>query len=161
MGLKPSGYLPRLTDSIIERRMKAFGAVEVAGPKFCGKTWSSMAQAASIAHLDDAGTRRMAELDVSLALEGQLPHVIDEWQDVPTVWDAVRRSVDEHGNKRGMYLLTGSSTVDKSKVSHSGAGRIATVPMRTMSLFESGESTGGGLSSWIVRRPVCWRRGID
>ena len=90
MGLKPSGYLPRLTDSIIERRMKAFGAVEVAGPKFCGKTWSSMAQAASIAHLDDAGTRRMAELDVSLTLEGQLPHVIDEWQDVPTVWDAVR-----------------------------------------------------------------------
>ena len=74
-----------------------------------------MAQAASIAHLDDAGTRRMAELDVSLTLEGQLPHVIDEWQDVPTVWDAVRRSVDEHGNKRGMYLLTGSSTVDKSK----------------------------------------------
>lgn len=165
MDLKPSGYLPRLTDSIIERRMKAFGAVEVAGPKFCGKTWSSMAQAASIAHLDDAGTRRMAELDVSLALEGQLPHVIDEWQDVPTVWDAVRRSVDEHGNKRGMYLLTGSSTVDKSKVSHSGAGRIATVPMRTMSLFESGESTGavslrglfegqfvGGVASTDVRK---------
>lgn len=122
--------------------MKAFGAVEVAGPKYCGKTWSSMAHAQSIVHLDDEGARRMAELDVSLALEGERPHVIDEWQDVPPVWDAVRRSVDSSAGQRGLYLLTGSSTVDKTRVSHSGAGRIARVPMRTMSLFESGESTG-------------------
>ena len=142
MSLKPSGYLPRLTDPIIDRRMKAFGAVEVAGPKFCGKTWSSLVHARSIVHLDDQASRRMAELDVNLALEGDRPHVIDEWQDVPQVWDAVRRSIDASGNERGQYLLTGSSTVDKTKVSHSGAGRIATVPMRTMSLFESGDSSG-------------------
>ena len=142
MNLKPSGYLPRLTDPIIDRRMKAFGAVEVTGPKFCGKTWSSLVHAQSIVHLDDQASRRMAELDVNLALEGDRPHVIDEWQDVPQVWDAVRRSIDANGNERGQYLLTDSSTVDKSRVSHSGAGRIATVPMRTMSLFESGDSSG-------------------
>lgn len=142
MSLQPEGYMPRLTDPVIARRLKSFGAVEVTGPKFCGKTWSSMAHAQSIVHLDDEGSRNMAQLDVSLALEGERPHVIDEWQDVPAVWDAVRRSVDESGNKRGLYLLTGSSTVDKLRVSHSGAGRIAAVPMRTMSLFESGESTG-------------------
>lgn len=142
MSLKPDGYISRLTDSVIERRMKSFGAVEVTGLKFCGKTWSSMAHAQSIVHLDDEGSRRMAELDVSLVLEGEKPHVIDEWQDVPSVWDAVRRSIDASGNQRGQYLLTGSSTVDRTRVSHSGAGRIATVPMRTMSLYESGDSTG-------------------
>lgn len=142
MSLKPEAYLPRLIDRALERRLRSFGAVEVAGPKFCGKTWSSLAQAESIIHLDDDETRQMVELDVKLALEGEKPHVIDEWQDVPRVWDAVRRSVDASGNKRGQYLLTGSSTVDKTKVSHSGAGRIATLYMRTMSLFESGDSTG-------------------
>ena len=142
MSLKPEAYLPRLIDRVLERRLRAFGAVEVAGPKFCGKTWSSLAQAESIIHLDDDETRRMVELDVKLALEGERPHVIDEWQDVPRVWDAVRRSVDASGNKRGQYLLTGSSTTDKTSVSHSGAGRIATLYMRTMSLFESGDSTG-------------------
>ena len=142
MSLKPEAYLPRLIDRALKRRLRSFGAVEVAGPKFCGKTWSSLAQAGSIIHLDDDETRRMVELDVNLALEGEAPHVIDEWQDVPRVWDAVRRSVDASGNKRGQYLLTGSSTTDKTKVSHSGAGRIATLYMRTMSLFESGDSTG-------------------
>jgi len=78
----------------------------------------------------------------NLALEGELPHVIDEWQDVPRIWDAVRRRVDETGNQCGQYLLTGSSTVDKSKIGHSGAGRIAKVHMRPMSLYESGTSDG-------------------
>lgn len=142
MGLKPAGYQERLLDSVLARRLRGFGAVEVTGPKFCGKTWSSMAQAASIIHLDDDALKQMVELDVTLALEGECPHVIDEWQDVPKVWDAVRRAVDESGNQRGQYILTGSSTVDKSKVSHSGAGRIALLHMRPMSLFESGDSNG-------------------
>lgn len=142
MTLKPSGYIPRLVDQTISRRLRGFGAVEVQGPKFCGKTWSSMAQGNSIIHLDDDGMRQMARLDVTLALEGQSPHIIDEWQDVPKVWDAVRRAVDERGNEKGLFLLTGSSTVDKSEVSHSGAGRIATVSMRPMSLYESGRSSG-------------------
>lgn len=142
MSIVPHGYMPRLLDTVLDRRLRTFGAVEVAGPKFCGKTWTSMAHGESIIHLDDANAKQMAELDVSLALEGERPHIIDEWQDVPDVWDAVRRSIDESGNVRGQYLLTGSSTVDKAKVSHSGAGRIATMEMRPMSLYESGESTG-------------------
>ncbi len=142
MSLRPDGYMPRLLDDVLNRRLRAFGAVEVSGPKYCGKTWTSMAQANSIVHLDDNNIKQMTELDVSLALEGEKPHVIDEWQDVPAVWDAVRRAIDESGNKSGQFLLTGSSSVDKTKVSHSGAGRIATLSMRTMSLYESGESSG-------------------
>lgn len=142
MTLRPKGYRPRLIDSTLARRLRGFGAVEVAGPKFCGKTWTSMAQAESIIHLDDDALKQMVELDAALALEGETPHVIDEWQDVPKVWDATRRRVDETGNIRGQFILTGSSTVDKTLVSHSGAGRIATLAMRPMSLFESGESSG-------------------
>ena len=82
-----------------------------------------MAQANSIVHLDDDNIKQMAELDASLALEGEKPHVIDEWQEVPAVWDAVRRAIDESGNKSGQLLLTGSSSVDKTKVSHSGSER--------------------------------------
>ena len=142
MDLKPSGYKPRLLDDILKRKLKAFGALEVAGTKFCGKTWSSLAQGASIIHIDDDATKQMVELDVSLALEGARPHIIDEWQDVPKIWDAVRRRVDDQANVKGQFILTGSSTVDMAAVSHSGAGRIARVQMRPMSLFESGHSTG-------------------
>ena len=74
--------------------------------------------------------------------QGEVPHLIDEWQDVPKIWDAVRRRIDETGNQRGQFILTGSSTVDKTKVSHSGAGRIAKLHLRPMSLFESGDSDG-------------------
>lgn len=142
MSLVHDGYMPRLLDPILERRLRAFGAVEVTGPKYCGKTWTSMAHGGSIIHLDDRNMAQMVQLDVSLALEGDKPHVIDEWQDVPETWDAVRRSVDESGNAHGQYVLTGSSSVDKAQVSHSGAGRIATLSMHPMSLFESGESSG-------------------
>lgn len=142
MTLTPSGYMPRLLDPVLDRRLRAFGAVEVAGPKYCGKTWTSRAHGESIIHLDDRNMAQMAQIDVSLALEGDKPHVIDEWQDVPETWDAVRRSIDESGNLRGQFVLTGSSSVDKARMSHSGAGRIATLSMRPMSLFESGESSG-------------------
>lgn len=142
MSLAPLGYRPRLLDGCIERRLKGFGAVEVAGAKFCGKTWASLAQGGSIVHIDDDATRQAVELDVTLALSGEQPHIIDEWQDVPKIWDAVRRAIDESGNRRGQYILTGSSTADKGEVSHSGAGRIAKVHMRPMSLLESGLSDG-------------------
>jgi predicted AAA+ superfamily ATPase len=140
--LKPSNYKPRLLDSLLDRRLEGFGAVGVVGAKFCGKTWTSMAHGQSIVHIDEDAVRQMVLLDASLALSGNQPHVIDEWQDVPKIWDAVRRKVDESGNQRGQFILTGSSTVDKSKVSHSGAGRIAKMHMRPMSLFESGNSDG-------------------
>jgi predicted AAA+ superfamily ATPase len=108
-----------------------------------------MAHGESIIHIDDDAVQQMVLIDASLALEGDQPHIIDEWQDVPKIWDAVRRKVDETGNQRGQFILTGSSTVDKTKVSHSGAGRIAKLHMRPMSLSESGNSDGsislGGL----------------
>lgn len=142
MSLKPDGYRPRLLDELLDRRLNGFGAVEVAGTKFCGKTWTSMAHGNSIVHVDDDAVKQMVTLDAALALEGARPHIVDEWQDVPKIWDAVRRKVDETGNRRGQFILTGSSTVDKSSVSHSGAGRIVSMRMRPMSLFESGDSSG-------------------
>ena len=140
--LRPSTYLPRLLDVRMERDLKAFGAIEVAGAKFCGKTWSSMAHGESIVHIDDDNVRQAVEFDVNLALDGTAPHIIDEWQDVPKIWDAVRRRVDASANAPGQFILTGSSTVDKARVSHSGAGRIARIHMRPMSLLESGDSDG-------------------
>ena len=140
--LKPNGYCPRLLDPILDRRLRGFGAVEVVGTKYCGKTWTSLAHGQSVTHIDDDTTKQMVEIQPTLALDGEQPHVIDEWQDIPRIWDAVRRSIDETGNRRGQYILTGSSTVDKRQVSHSGAGRIAHVHMRPMSLQESGDSTG-------------------
>jgi predicted AAA+ superfamily ATPase len=101
-----------------------------------------MAHGQSIIHIDEDAVKQMVLADASLALSGDWPHIIDEWQDVPKIWDAVRRKVDESGNQHGQFILTGSSTVDKSKVSHSGAGRIAKIHMRPMSLFESGNSDG-------------------
>ena len=142
MSLAPQQYRPRLLDATVERKLRSFGAIEIAGTKFCGKTWTSLAHSESIAHIDNDSIRQAVELDVSLALEGETPHTIDEWQDVPKIWDAVRRRVDESGNAKGQFILTGSSTVDKTKVSHSGAGRIATLHMRPMSLFENGYSNG-------------------
>lgn len=143
MTLKPSSYKPRLVDALLDRRLKGFGAVEVTGTKFCGKTWTSMAHGKSITHIDEDAIKQMVLVDASLALEGDQPHIIDEWQDAPKIWDAVRRKIDESGNQHGQFILTGSSTADKSKVSHSGAGRIAKMHMRPLSLFESGNSDGG------------------
>ena len=142
MRLTPAEYRPRLADATLKRKLATFGAVEVAGPKFCGKTWTSLNQAASITHVDDEAIRQLLELQPSLALEGETPHVIDEWQDVPRIWDTARREVDRRANAKAQFILTGSSTADKTQVSHSGAGRIARMRMRPMSLFESGLSDG-------------------
>lgn len=140
--LAPSGYRPRLIDPVLGSLLDSFGAVEVKGTKFCGKTWTSMAHGKSIVHVDDAAVRSMLDVDVSLALEGDQPHVIDEWQDLPKIWDGVRRRIDESANRPGEFILTGSSTVEKGSLSHSGAGRIAELCMRPMSLAESGLSDG-------------------
>lgn len=142
MSLVPPGYRPRLLDSVIARYVAAFGGLEIEGAKFCGKTWAALAHAQSIIHLDDDRVCQAVELDVSLALAGEQPHLIDEWQDVPRVWDAVRRAIDASGNRRGQFLLTGSSAVDLGAISHSGAGRIARMRLRPMSLYELGASSG-------------------
>lgn len=138
-------YLPRLIDDILTEELEAFGAVLLTGPKWCGKTTTAMNQAASMLFLQDPDEReqnlRLADIKPSLLLEGDNPRLIDEWQDAPQLWDAVRFSVDQKG-MTGLYILTGSTSVDETKIAHSGTGRISRLRMRTMSLFESGDSNG-------------------
>lgn len=141
--MTPRGYAPRLQDGALERALETFGAVEVAGTMWCGKTWTSLAHGASVTRVGRPGVARVAEADPSAALVGEAPHVIDEWQDVPAIWDAVRDAVDAAGpGAAGMFVLTGSSEPRKDLVSHSGAGRIGRIRMRPMSLQETGESSG-------------------
>lgn len=141
---KPEGYMPRVADAQIERYLKAFGAVEIAGTKWCGKTWSALMQGASVSYVDE--NLDLARADPSMMLMGDRPHVIDEWQRVPAIWDCVRHEVDRARGTRGAFILTGSSTPathqGEQGPAHSGAGRIGRVRMSPMSLFESGESTG-------------------
>lgn len=142
----------------LDALLRAFGCVEINGPKWCGKTWTAMTRAASMAQLDDPAEHRAAEMDPSLALTGKTPHLVDEWQEVPEVWDAVRRQVDATGNKRGQFLLTGSTTLAKEKrssIRHSGASRIARLTMAPMALCESGESTASvSLKELFEGKPV-------
>lgn len=143
--LTQKGYLPRLVDDRIALMMQAFGAVCVEGPKWCGKTWASLNQARSAYFVGDPSgnfqNRRMAQMEPSVVLTGEEPRLVDEWQEVPSIWDAVRFEVDRSPG-HGRFLLSGSSTPQFKGVMHSGTGRIATVRMHPMSLFESGDSSG-------------------
>jgi len=138
-------YLSRIIDEELDVYLEAFGAVLVIGPKWCGKTTTSSKKAKSILKLQDPdkslGYLVTAEIKPSLLLEGNKPRLIDEWQMAPVLWDAVRTSVDEIGEE-GLYILTGSTSVDESNIMHSGTGRIARLKMYPMSLFESKESNG-------------------
>ena len=138
-------YRPRLIDRQVEEYLSAFGAVCIEGPKWCGKTWTSAYHSKSEIYLGDpAGNfqnRQLAELSPALVLEGETPRLLDEWQEVPPLWDAVRHRVDQSG-QRGQFILTGSATPNHKGILHSGAGRIGRLRMRPMSLFESGDSTG-------------------
>ena len=136
--LKPEGYIPRITDQLVERKLNNFGGVEISGTKWCGKSWTSAAFSRSISRIDD--DVELYETDPSLALLGDQPHAIDEWQDVPAVWNRVRHSIDDRAGRPGQFILTGSSTPPEDETRHSGAGRIGRVRMRTMTLSETGES---------------------
>lgn len=144
MTLTPEGYRPRIIDSEIKNTMELFGAVCIEGPKWCGKTWAAMDKANSIIALNDPknnfANKYFAEVDPYSTITGEYPRLIDEWQEVPKLWDAVRYEVDH--NKKSHFILTGSSTPNNKGIHHSGVGRIAIVRMRTMSLFESGDSSG-------------------
>lgn len=137
-------YRPRIADAALQELLQAFGAVCVEGPKWCGKTWTSVFHSGSSTMLaSPAGNfqqRQLAKLDPSLVLAGQTPRLIDEWQEVPEIWDAVRFEVDARADV-GQFILTGSSTPQRKGVLHSGAGRIARLRMRPMSLTESGQSS--------------------
>ena len=145
MTLVPEGYRHRLIEDRILKSLKSAGAVSVEGPKSCGKTWCARSLSNSEYSLvdpeDNFANLRIAKNDPAAALEGDEPHLIDEWQDVPKIWDAVRYIVDRDGRK-GRFILCGSSTTNKTERSHSGAARILDVKMQTMSLFESGDSSG-------------------
>ncbi len=138
-------YIPRIIDSKIKEYLNVFGAVCIEGPKWCGKTWTSSYHSKSEILIGDPSgsfqNRHLAELSPALVLEGETPRLIDEWQEVPPIWDAVRHKVDQTTQK-GQFILTGSATPNHKGILHSGAGRIARLRMRPMSLYESGDSCG-------------------
>lgn len=145
-------YKKRIVDDELALRLEAFGAVQIKGPKWCGKTTTAMEHSNSYIKLQDpdrrAGYLATARTKPSLLLKGETPRLIDEWQDAPVLWDAVRMAVDERRAK-GQFILTGSTVIDEKKKEgeeyqrfHSGTGRISTMTMYPMSLYESEESNG-------------------
>lgn len=143
--MKRQNYKPRVIDAKVKEYLSAFGAVCIEGPKWCGKTWTSSYHSKSEIYIGDPANnfqnRQLAELSPALVLDGETPRLIDEWQEVPPLWDAVRYKVDQTSEK-GQYILTGSATPNHKGVLHSGAGRIGKLRMRPMSLYESGDSSG-------------------
>ena len=141
-------YKRRILDSLLEKKLQAKGAVLIEGPKWCGKTTTAEEIAASKIMLAKPDIKEhfksLLEIDTDAALAGETPMLIDEWQTVPKLWDAVRYTVD-HRHAMGQFILTGSAVPDKDaekEREHSGTGRFAWITMRPMTLFESGESNG-------------------
>ncbi len=145
MSLTKKGYRKRIVDEQLDKYLKAFGAVCIEGPKWCGKTWAALNHANSACYIaspeNNFQFRTMAQLSPDLVLEGETPRLLDEWQEVPALWDAVRFTVDQ-AQQRGQFILTGSATPNQKGILHSGTGRIVRIQMRPMSLFESGDSSG-------------------
>ena len=140
-------YKLRIADLMLQYRLEEMGAVLVEGPKWCGKTTTCEQQAKSVIYMDDPQMKNqykeMANTQVNTLLEGDTPHLIDEWQIAPQLWDAIRFEVDHRHKEDGQFILTGSTVPpDIQAIEHSGTGRFARLRMRTMSLFESGDSTG-------------------
>lgn len=141
-----SDYSPRMSDNIIRERLEGKGAVLIQGPKWCGKTTSAEQIAKSVLYMDDPEeikqNLQLADMNPKRLLEGETPRLIDEWQLAPKLWDAVRFECD-HREGLGHFILTGSAVpADKSEINHTGTGRFAWITMHTMSLFESGDSSG-------------------
>lgn len=145
MTLKKKGYVKRIVDERLESILNVFGAVCIEGPKWCGKTWTGLNNSNSVIYINDPSgnfqNRKLARIDPELVLKGERPRLIDEWQEVPQIWDAVRHKVDMISEK-GNFILTGSATPNNQEIIHSGAGRIGRIRMHTMSLYESGDSSG-------------------
>lgn len=135
-------YYKRYVEKLIEKKLKSSGAVLVAGPKFCGKTTTCSLFAKSIYRINTKSIVTTTKMNPKIALIGDTPHMVDEWQKVPDTWNYIKEDLDID-YQFGKYILTGSSTpADKTEIQHDGAGRIVTLKMRTMSLFESLESNG-------------------
>ncbi len=140
-----SKYKKRVIDKTIEIYLEVSGAICIEGPKWCGKTWASAFHCKSEFLVGDPtnnfSNRQLAELNPSFILQGETPRLIDEWQEVPSIWDATRAEVDKR-HKKGQIILTGSSTPKTKGIIHAGSGRIVKLRMNTMSLYESGDSSG-------------------
>jgi len=151
-------YIKRICDDELELKLEAFGAIHVVGPKWCGKTTTAKQFAKSYIEMQDPDKRDMyiqtAKIMPSNLLEGENPRLIDEWQIAPNLWDAVRVSVDRRGED-GLYILTGSNSIDKTEIMHTGTGRIDTLVMYPMSLYESGESNGKVSLKSLFTNPDC------
>ena len=131
-------YLKRVADKQLELRLEAFGAVQIKGPKWCGKTTTAEQYAKSVLKMQDPDKREAYLATVrtkpSILLKGETPRLIDEWQVAPVLWDAVRNAVDER-RERGQFILTGSTVIEDSEIMHTGTGRISGMSMYTMSLY--------------------------
>lgn len=139
-------YRERIADKMLREKLDAMGAVLIEGPKACGKTTTAEQQAKSVIYIDDptkqAQYKLMAQTNIGALLDGATPRLLDEWQMLPQLWDAIRFTVD-HREGDGQFILTGSAVpADTSEIHHSGAGRYGWLLMRPMSLWESGDSTG-------------------
>lgn len=139
-------YNERLVDSLLERKLQGKGAVLVEGPKWCGKTTTSLQKSASCLKLGNVAvfrqSKHLAEINPAMLLDGETPRLLDEWQTIPEIWDAVRSEVDDR-NKFGQFILTGSAVpVNSNELIHTGTGRISRLLMRPMTLYESKESNG-------------------
>jgi len=138
-------YWNRIVDKELELRLEAFGATLIVGPKWCGKTTTAEEKAKSVLRMQDPDMREgylaTAKAKPSLLLKGENPRLIDEWQEAPVLWDAVRTAVDAR-QEEGLFILTGSTSVDESQIHHTGTGRISRMKMYPMTLYESKESNG-------------------
>ena len=139
-------YRKRIADDLLKDELEAMGAVLIEGPKACGKTTTGEQQAGSVIYIDDPEQRvqyeQLAQTNIRKLLEGESPRLLDEWQLIPRLWDAVRFEVD-HREGDGLFILTGSAIPpDQTEITHSGTGRFGRIKMRPMTLWESGDSTG-------------------
>lgn len=138
-------YLPRIVDNILKNKLEYMGAVVIEGLKWCGKSTTAKQFSKSVIELQDPDKKiqydNISETKPSLFLEGEKPRLFDEWQMYPVIWDSIRTDVDRTG-KKGQYILTGSAKPVENGIMHTGIGRISKLLMRTMSLYESGDSNG-------------------
>lgn len=152
-------YKQRIADRILERKVLGKGAVLIEGPKWCGKTTTAKQLAKSVLDLGDSAVLKQSsgliEISPKTLLEGDTPRLIDEWQALPPIWDSIRSEVDKRGEP-SQFILTGSSVLPEAdETVHSGTGRFATIKMRPMSLYESGESSGViSLSDLFDGKPI-------
>lgn len=134
-----SVYKKRIIDSLVETYLKVSGAICIEGPKWCGKTWTSSYHSNSEFAVGDPANnfsnRQLAELNPNMILQGDTPRMIDEWQEVPSIWDATRVEIDRR-HKKGQIILTGSATPKTKGIMHSGAGRIVKLRMNSLCIIK-------------------------